>query len=66
MSRNILFVILIIAIALCAACGGGGDSSSSSSSSCTDGNASDCKPVVENNPTTKLTCTLDPNAPGCK
>ena len=65
MSRNILFVILIIAIALCAACGGG-DGSSSSSSSCTDGNASDCKPVVENNPTTRLTCTLDPNAPGCQ
>jgi len=56
----IVLVLVSLLIGLTACGGGGGDNT------CTDGNASDCDPVVEKNPTTELTCALSPNSPGCK
>jgi hypothetical protein len=54
MKKFRLFLITIVLILAQLACSGG------------DGTLSDDPVVVDNNPTTSLTCTLSPGAPGCK
>jgi uncharacterized lipoprotein YajG len=50
-------IALLVMVILLAGCG---------DPDCTDGVAADCKAVVERNPTTVLTCTLNPGTPGCE